>query len=545
MRKLIEITLIFFKTLDKKYLKNFYSLAFLSIISVFTELVSLLLLSIFIDNISETGTSKPYLNFISTGSILTENILIFLIFFFLLKFIISYILITYQNLTTSRLVETISSQMFNKILSNPYSEFIKSNVSLHIKNLTVEIAQYSLCFQSFLSIISDGIISISIFIFIFILNPIESIISFSSLLLISIVYLIFVKGKVAMLGKMRVEVDEKIFNLYTDSLNSVIEIKTYNTFNLFSNKLGGLLEKRKLYSSNQLTISQIPKLLYEFIIVFIFIILFYYYNFYYTNITLKIGSLTIFLFASLRLLPSFNKLLTALQQLIYYKDAITLINKETHSKNNKVKKPVTEFKEIKLDSIHFSFNENKAINDLSFDIIKNQFIGFIGKSGSGKTTILNILSGLLDISDGKIFIDNNDMTNNFYFPSFGFVSQKTNLFEGSLKNNICLDLEYNKEKFNHCLELSGLNYEDFNEKRVVLEGGKNLSGGQLQRIAISRALYRNPDILFLDEPTSALDDENQTQILNTLNNLKGKTTIIIVTHDPLELEYCDQVININ
>ena len=88
MRKLIEITLIFFKTLDKKYLKNFYSLAFLSIISVFIELVSLLLLSIFIDNISETGTSKPYLNFISTGSILTENILIFLIFFFYLNLLL-------------------------------------------------------------------------------------------------------------------------------------------------------------------------------------------------------------------------------------------------------------------------------------------------------------------------------------------------------------------------------------------------------------------------------------------------------------------------
>ena len=544
MRKLFDITSIFFNTLDIRYLKNFYKLVFLTIASVAIELISLVLLSIAVSLFSGDESKSAIINNYQLDSFVNDNIIILIILFFALKFFLSLKLIIFQNLTTSKLVEFLSKDIYSNILNSSYSDFIKKNASLHIKNLKVEIAQYALCYQSFLSLISDGVISLALFIFILIINPVESIVSFIALSLVSIIYLIIVKGTINKFGKERTSVDEKIYNLYTDTFNSMIEIKIYKTHFLFKQKLKALLEKQTKYTSNQQSIAQAPKLLYEFVIISIFIVIIYYYNYAEIDVFEKIGSLTIFLFGSLKLIPSFNKAFVSLQQLMYYKDSIFIISKEKEVKKELVKKQINNFQKIVVQNIEVKYNEQTVISKLSFTVFKNQFIGLIGKSGSGKTTILNILAGLLDVTHGEIFIDDKRATNQFLLPKVGFVSQHTKLFEGSLKENICLTKEYDNDKFIKCLKQSGLNPADFNIDKKIKEGGSNLSGGQLQRIAISRALYHNPDLLLLDEPTSALDKINQKQILNTLNDLKGQITIIIVTHDPFELKYCDQTISI-
>ena len=547
MKKFFNISLLFFKTLNVKYIKVFSVLSVLTIVSVFFELVSLFFLSLFVSSLKGDDLNDTYKVFklFNIETIIYDNIILITSLFFLLKFIISYQLIIFQNLSVSRLVKSLSSNFYKNIFDLSYSKFINKSVSEHIKNLTLEIGQYALCFGSYLSIISDGIITLTIFIFLLIINPIESFVSFISLSFVSLIYLFSVKNKIILFGKQRTEVDEKIFNLYTDSLNSIIEIKVYNTFNLFNEKLNSLLQKRKLYTSGQQIISQVPKLLYESVIIIIFITIVTYYDYYDINVFDKVGSLIIFLFGSIKLLPSFNRLINSIQQVIYYKDSIKIISNHKQHKISNTKTQITSFNEIKLSSVEFSYGNKKTINSLNLSIGKNQYIGFIGESGTGKTTILNILTGLLDITKGKVYIDNTDMTNKFYFSSIGLVSQNTNLFKGLLKDNICLNLDFDKTRFINALELSGLDFTDFYENRFIEEGGQNLSGGQKQRIAIARALYHKPQLLLLDEPTSAIYKKNQKLILKALENLKNKITIIIVSHDPIELSSCDKIIKID
>lgn len=547
MKKFFRISSIFFSTLNKEFFKFFYQLSALTIISVLLELLFLLLLSILINKFTgnESNSYNEILDDFKMRLIIYENILLISSGFLLVKFFISYRLIVYQNLSVSRLSESLTASFFKNIFISSHKYLSSKNVSEHIKNLNVEIAQYAICFQSYMSILSDTVISISVFLLIFIVNPIESIIAFVSLTLISLIYLLIVKNKILIYGNQRTEVDEKVFNLYEDSMNSIVEIKTYKFLDFFVNKLNLLLHKRKIYTAWQQTISQIPKLLFELVVIVVFISILFYYDYNKINNKDIISSLVIFLFGSLKIIPSINRLTNSIQQVIYYKDSINLISKQLVVTNHQTKKVINNFEEIKLNNIEFSYENKKIIDSLNFSISKNDFVGFFGESGSGKSTILKILLGILDVDKGNILIDNIDVTNNYSFNSVGYVSQQTYLFEGSLKDNICLSSEFDKKKFITVQKLSGLNQKDFHCDRVIKEGGKNLSGGQKQRIAISRALYHNPQLLILDEPTSALDDNNKAQILRTLSSLKNKITIVIVTHDPKELNYCNKTVKIN
>lgn len=544
MKRFLNLTIIFFKILDKAFIKNFILLTILTIFSVAFELISLLLLSIFTTN----SNDKKSIDFFESSSLslfISENLTILLLSSFSLKFLISIFLIRYQNNSVASLVEKTSKNVFKGIFSNSLEELKFKNSSLHVKTLTVEIAQYALCFQSYMSIISDGIITLSILSFIFYLNPIESFFSIAVLSIITLIYFFIYKGQIISMGDTRNKVDEKIYNLYTDSFNSILEIKIYKSLNLFTNKLENLLFTQKNYKSDQQTISQIPKLLYEIGIIVIFILIFYYYQLSSINVVEKISSLIIFVFGALKLLPSFNKTFVSFQNIIYYKDSIKIIGEAIKEKISKNKISIKNFNKIEFNNVSFGFSENIFLKKLNFKINKNQFVGLIGKSGTGKTTILNILSGHYELKKGRILIDENNYTNNFYFDKVGLVSQHTKLFEGSLKENICLEKEFILDKFNDALINSGLDLDNFFENRFITESGQNLSGGQLQRIAIARALYHEPNLLLLDEPTSALDKATQNQILETLHDLKGKITIVIVTHDSSELKYCDQIINLD
>ena len=173
MKRFLNLTIIFFKILDKAFIKNFILLTILTIFSVAFELISLLLLSIFTTN----SNDKKSIDFFESSSLslfISENLTILLLSSFSLKFLISIFLIRYQNNSVASLVEKTSKNVFKGIFSNSLEELKFKNSSLHVKTLTVEIAQYALCFQSYLSIISDGIITLSILSFIFYLNPIES-----------------------------------------------------------------------------------------------------------------------------------------------------------------------------------------------------------------------------------------------------------------------------------------------------------------------------------------------------------------------------------
>ena len=211
-----------------------------------------------------------------------------------------------------------------------------------------------------------------------------------------------------------------------------------------------------------------------------------------------------------------------------------------------------EFK-ISLKNVNFKFKDKTIFNNLNVSFNSNSFISIYGKSGEGKSTLLNIISGLFKLDGGNIFVKEQSIYKNLdeWYSYIGYVDQETIILsDSSILENIALGEENpNIDIFRKVMKkVNLLDYVDSlpnKELTKVIEFGKNLSGGQRQRIGIARALYKEPKILLLDEPTSSLDEKNEKEILNYLNNLKKEMMIIMVTHRKSAEHYSDYIYNVS
>jgi ATP-binding cassette subfamily C protein len=251
--------------------------------------------------------------------------------------------------------------------------------------------------------------------------------------------------------------------------------------------------------------------------------------------------------------------------LSYYKEAYKIINivlgKLSLNIENKKNLQIdnlnfvnNDIDNIKFSDVSFHYlsrSENKVINNLSLEFHKGEIVGIFGKSGRGKSTILDLLMGLINPINGKILYNNQDIKENSINLSkiVGYVSQNVYLFDDTLKKNITFldnDIE-DKKRLLSAISHAQLN--DFIEKMPskiltnVGNMGSNLSGGQIQRIGIARALYKNPEIIIFDEATNSLDKESEKQILSKFKDpVFSKKIIFLVSHDPKIISYCNRAI---
>ena len=198
-------------------------------------------------------------------------------------------------------------------------------------------------------------------------------------------------------------------------------------------------------------------------------------------------------------------------------------------------------------------SQKKIIDNLSLEISYGEIIGIMGQSGAGKSTLIDIITGLLIPSRGKVIIDDNEI--NFIEKSWqnqvGYIPQEIYLFDDTIKANIAFGINKDKINYNHlrqAIKLAELEkfVNDLPEKENTRVGdrGIRLSGGQKQRIGIARSLYFKPKILIFDEPTSSLDQENESKIMKHIFSLGGDLTIIIISHKLTTLSKCKKIINI-
>jgi ABC-type bacteriocin/lantibiotic exporter with double-glycine peptidase domain len=271
-----------------------------------------------------------------------------------------------------------------------------------------------------------------------------------------------------------------------------------------------------------------------------------------------VPALAIIAATAFRVLPAFSRLFQSLQGLKYFKKSVENIYDISKS-NSEIVEPVIDKKKqiafdnvIELKNIFFNYpnNENKIFQNLNFYIKKNEMIGVLGESGSGKSTFLDIFCGLLKPQNGEFFIDNKivNTLDNSWRNNFAYVQQATTIFNESFKANIILDKLFDKKLFFKIISIVKL--DNFLKKLPINietklgEFGSKISGGEAQRIGIARALYRSPSILIMDEPTSSLDNQTENDLVENLKVLKNKITIIIISHKINTLKNCDEIYEI-
>ncbi len=553
-----------FQILEKKFINKIIFLIFLTLISGVLEILSigliLPIMTVFVEN-----DFYKYSKFFPLISNYSEN-KIFMIFLlsFLMIYIFKFISLTFiihrQNKFSHSLYVDISSKILNNYLSKNFLFHIKNSSSKLIRNITEEcnLFSFAVVFPT-IKILSEIIIFSLICLTLIIYEPLTSVLVILFTIFFGSLILFYTNHKIRKWGDIRHEYSSKILNTLQKSLFSIKEILLYKLKFIFleeyisNSKISAKAKQKKD------TVLQLPRLILELISIFVFISIIYILILSEKNLSEIFVIISVFVFASIRLLPSIANILKSIQDLRFNQSVIKLINYELNDywKNQeKINKKNTseefEFKEISLTDVSFKYDsiENKfSLNKLNLRIKKHDKIGIMGKTGSGKTTIMNLLTGLLLPEKGEIIINDK---RNFYLDSWqnalSYVPQKIYITNSSIKFNITFkNILTNKEQEKLNEVLKKVNLYDFvdslyNKADTLLgEGGNNLSGGQSQRLGIARALYKDSQIIILDEATSALDEYTEEQILERIYSKIDNKTIISISHKKSSLKYCDKI----
>jgi ABC-type multidrug transport system fused ATPase/permease subunit len=452
----------------------------------------------------------------------------------------------------------LCQRLMQTYLTAPYSFHLQKNTANLIHNISHE--TYGFCNYILLPALNGSAYGVVIF-FISILLIYTSPIAFLFVLGILFIPIFLYKNARKNLGnwgKQLSQAQAATIKTINHGLGGLKETKVIGCESYFENQMRHYVEQAATAETAAQTFRFFPRLLVEsflvtFLVGFTSIVLIYQNNT--QNIT---GILGVFALASIRLIPSINQVTTAIASLKNYSyvlNKLYLDLKEIEGLElvKTASKSVMLFKDrIDLNSVTYRYpnSQEPALKNLSLSIKKGESIGLIGKSGAGKTTLVDVILGLLKLENGDIQVDGVSVYQDLrsWQNSIGYIPQTIFLMDDTIEKNIAFGVPEESidparmEKAIRDAQLAELITElPDGIKTVVGERGVRLSGGQRQRIGIARVLYHQREILVLDEATSALDNETEKLVNESIKSLSGNKTLIIIAHRLSTIEHCDRI----
>lgn len=561
----INILKIFYSFLNpgqkNKILFVIINIIFQSILEMFGISMVIPVLMIILD---PGRIQESFLNILNLNK---KELIFFISISILIFFIIKSIYLYFVNKITFDFAFGVEASLKDIIFLNyikmKYEDVLYLKTSKLINDLTINLRLLTQNFTiPFLILISEGLILLTILSFLFWYSQIGFLILFSFSLFAIIFFSFFLANVIKVLGKNKETAENSLTNIIQNGIGSFKISKLYNLQEKFINQFSFFNYQSSIFYSKFLTLNQVPRNLLELFGFLLALLLIFYFKISGINTFELISTIGLFAAAGFKLIPSINRIVIAIQQIKFSSSIIDSIEKiqdqirnNLNKENDNIKKIYLEkFERIEFKKIFFKFQNtnNFILKDLEFTLNKNETVGIMGISGVGKTTFLDIFTGLLKPTSGEILINNKEivLNNSSWKDYIGYVPQSTYLFEGTLLENIVfhtelknIDLEFVKKiiKFTKLDNLIDTNSSGIH--MMVGEKGTQLSGGQIQRIGFARALFRNPEILILDEPTSSLDTETEESIISTLNEFKSITKLI-VSHKESTLRYCSRILRL-
>ena len=570
-----------FNTILSKHQKfRVFQLVILMIIGGILETLSVSLILPFMDVVMnpEQIMSKPYVQWVCDllGIQIPKTFLVLLSLVLALIYLLKNAYLIFEYNVNYRFVYgnmlAMQKRLLNNIIHRPYEYFLGLSSGDVIRIISTDTPQVFLMLTTLLQLFTELVVSGMLIIAVFIMAPEITVIMAVILLLLMIIINRILKPILRKAGKETQASASGMNKWLLQSVQGIKELKVAGKEEFFEenyNKYGGRYVKsiRKNY-----VLSLIPRFLIEAVCmsaVFVLVGIFIYRG---ADIEVMIPILSAVAVAAMRLLPSVNRITQSLANISYnepmldklienLKDisgkedvslAMTFDNEEG---SEDVKKHLPKLKDkVLFNNISYRYpsGETYVLDGASMEVKKGQSVGIVGTTGSGKTTSVDILLGLLVPQEGQVLVDGVDIRDDMagWFSQIGYIPQEIFMLDDTIRANIAFGEEdVSDDEVWRALEEAAL--DDFVRTlpeeldTEIGERGMRLSGGQKQRIGIARALYHDPDVLFFDEATSALDNETETAIMESVNSLQGRKTMVIIAHRLTTIENCDVVYRVD
>ncbi|MCH5250259.1 MAG: ABC transporter ATP-binding protein [Lachnospiraceae bacterium] len=537
------------------------------IVGSFLELLAVSIFSPFIDlimdmNSLEKSDIMSYLYHLF-GFTEIRNFLVFLAATIIAVYIVKNVYVIIQKNTiyrfSYRIQRTMSTRLLKSYMREPYTFHLNKNISVLQRSMQEDTDQFTKGIIHSMEMIAEVFVCIAIGVYLFITSKSITIIIAGLLLLCLAIFSYISKRYSSAWGREGQQYKAKIYQWMNQSLGGIKEIKVLNREDSFirqyDNYFAGYVRVLRL---NRL-IGVIPKHIIEMVCM-TGLLLAVIFKIYFGQKDLEefVPQLAVFAVAAFRLLPSVGKINEHLSAVLYALPSLDLIYNDLQEvdkleiveteKNNEWK--FQDKIEIKNVTYAYPDGDVNVIEHANFIIERGTTVAFVGASGAGKSTMVDILLGLLAPQYGKIYADGMNIYKNLptWQKEIGYIPQAIYLSDDTIRNNVAFGVdekEIDEQAVIHALQQAQL--YDFVESlpegldTYVGDRGVRLSGGQRQRIGIARALYHNPEILVLDEATSALDSDTETAVMEAIESLQGHKTILIIAHRLTTIKNADVI----
>ena len=525
------------------------------------ELIGISLLLFFIKIISSTDEVISFFQFKFYAKNYTDIIFISLIIicFYLLKNFYIYWFVTSQQKILSNAQLRLGKNIYYGYIKSKLNLILGINTKKIIQDINVETEKlFYEYFQSLFTLLTETIIIFLILVF-FLIN--EPIISIYLVILSVLIYFLAAKiffSKSSLMGQNRIKSFEELSNIVNSSIGLFKELKVSKKITLFSKLFDKSLTRyvKSKYFDN--VTSELPKTLIEIFVVVVIISIVLLFFLLEKNVEELIPILSMFAIGSIRIMPSINRVAVASHNMKFYGETISGLSFDLDYFNfakdrNKIKKIFSVKNKIYFKKVSYFNSKKEIFKNLNCEINFKDKVLVLGKSGSGKTSFLKILSGLVPITNGSIE-NSSEKTDTFlnfkepisYLTQDNFVIDRKSIFYNVTlkdKKNARLD---DIKKFQEVIKLANVNLLisrlPQKEDTILNEAASNISGGEKQRICIARAFFSDNDMIIMDEPFSSIDKQNSDEIFhNILRNTKNKT-LVLTNHKKIDKKYFDKVI---